>query len=62
MNIITATQNSVAGLYLTMGEIEVLALMARTNFTIKQIKDAVQYLHTTDITTIESYLINASDS
>ena len=57
MNIITTTaQNRAPGLYLTRGEIEVLALMGRTNFTIKQIKDAVQLLHTTDMIVIENFL------
>lgn len=41
---------------LTDKELDVLALMARSSFSIRQIKDAVQLLQTTDIAIIEAYL------
>lgn len=37
-------------------ELEVLALMARTNCSIKDVKDAVQLLKTTNIKQLEQFI------
>jgi hypothetical protein len=47
-------------LYLSKGEMEVLALMAAKGVTIRQIKDAVQALRTTDMGIIASVLKNGN--
>lgn len=56
MNIITDRPLPDFCIKLTKGEIEVLALMGKHKFTIKQIKDAIQFLQTTDMVVIENYL------
>lgn len=48
-------------LYLSKGELEVLALMAAKGVSIRQIKDAVQALKTTDMSIIASVLKNGNN-
>jgi len=48
-------------LHLTKGELEVLALMAAKGVTIREIKDAVQAMRTTDMNIIATVLSNKNN-
>lgn len=56
MNQIKPSQHILPSLFLTKGELDVLALMAAKGVTIRQIKDAVQALKTTDMELVSSVL------